>query len=102
MVQKQINKFRWKRKAEKRTRRLHQVFLRGDNIVTVTPVLYDVQKNWFQLLQQWREAGFPEAALVNPASLAAAAVALPPPPPLPAHFPPSAAPMVPTWAANRR
>ena len=39
MVQKQVNKFRWKRKAEKRKRRLHQVFLRGDNIVTVTQKL---------------------------------------------------------------
>ncbi|DBA75848.1 hypothetical protein WJX77_004367 [Trebouxia sp. C0004] len=87
MVQKQVNKFRWKRKAEKRKRRLHQVFLRGDNIVTVTPVLRDVERGWTQLLYQWRAVGFPEAALVTPASLAAAADALPPPPSLPLPFP---------------
>jgi len=107
MVQKQVNKFRWKRKAEKRKRRLHQVFLRGDNIVTVTPVLRDVERDWSQLVYQWRVAGFPEAALVTPASLAAAAGALPPPPPLPLPFPPqrlspTAVQMLPPWAGDRR
>ncbi len=109
MVQKQVNKFRWKRKAEKRNRRLHQVFLRGDNIVTVTPVLSDVERNWSQLIYQWQAAGFPEAALVTPASLAAAANALPMPPPLPWMLqgsdpaaPQAAAQMLPPWAGDRR
>lgn len=105
MVQKQVNKFRWKRKAEKRKRRLHQVFLRGDNIVTVTPVLRDVERDWSQLVYQWRAAGFLDAAVVTPASLAAAAGALPPPPPLlfpPQRLSPTAVQMLPPWAGDRR
>lgn len=107
MIQKQVNKFRWKRKAERRKRRLHQVFLRGDNIVTVMPVLRDVERDWSQLVYQWRASGFPEAALVTPASIAAAAGALPPPPPLPLLFPPqrlspTAVQMLPPWAGDRR
>ena len=107
MIQKQVNKFRWKRKAERRKRRLHQVFLRGDNIVTVMPVLRDVERDWSQLVYQWRASGFPEAALVTPASIAAAAGALPPPPPLPLPFPPqrlspTAVQMLPPWAGDRR
>ena len=83
MIQKQVNKFRWKRKAEQRERRLHQVFLRGDNIVTITPVLHDVERIWPQLIPTWRAAGMADAALPTPASLTAAESQLPPPPPLP-------------------
>ena len=93
MIQKQVNKFRWKRKAEQRKRRLHQVFLRGDNIVTITPVLHDVQKMWSQLLPTWRAAGMADAALPVPASLTAAECKLPLPPPLPpSALPPELSP----------
>lgn len=102
MIQKQVNKFRWKRKAERRTRRLHQVFLRGNNIVTVTPVLVDVERNWLQLVEQWREAGLPDDALVTPASLTTSTIALPMPPPLPLQLNPSPAHVLPVWASNRR
>lgn len=102
MIQKQVNKFRWKRKAERRTRRLHQVFLRGNNIVTVTPVLVDVERNWLQLVEQWREDGLPDAALVTPASLTTSTIALPMPPPLPLQLNPPPAPVLPVWASNRR
>lgn len=80
MIQKQVNKFRWKRKAEQRKRRLLQVFLRGDNIVTITPVLRDVEKMWPTLINTWRAAGISEAALPTPAALVAAQSKLPPPP----------------------
>lgn len=83
MIQKQANKFRWKRKAEQRQRRLHQVFLRGDNIVTITPVMHDVERMWSQLVPTWRAAGMADAALPIPASLTAAECKLPLPPPLP-------------------
>lgn len=82
MVEQRVNKFRWKRKAERRQRRLHQVFLRGDNIVTVKPVLQDVLKNWSQLVPQWTAAGIPESAFLNTPRLNKAghssAVLLPP------------------------
>ena len=83
IIEKQVNKFRWKRKAEQRKRLLHQVFLRGDNIVTIIPVLHDVERIWPQLVPTWRAAGMANAALPTPASLTAAKSKLPPPPPLP-------------------
>lgn len=94
MIQKQVNKFRWKRKAEQRKRRLLQVFLRGDNIVTVTPVLHDVEKMWPALISTWRAAGMSEAALPTPAAVVAAQSQLLPPPPSPlppAPLPPPSA-----------
>lgn len=78
--------------------------MRGDNIVTVTPVLRDVERDWSQLVYLWRAAGFPDAALVTPASIAAAAGALPPPPLLfpPQSLSPIAVQMLPPWAGDRR
>ena len=66
MEDKQVEKFRWKRKAEKRTRNLRQVFLRGDNIVTIQPVLQDALRNWAQLVQQWTAAGISKHAFPCP------------------------------------
>ena len=100
MIHREVSKFRWKRKAEERSRRLHQVFLRGDNIITVIPVLHDVERLWPQLMEQWQTAGLPQAALPRPASLGGVKFKLPtplplPPPPLPATHPPAMIPLPP-------
>ena len=102
MVEQQVNKFRWKRKAEKRNRRLHQVLLRGDNIVTVKPVLQDVQKQWSQLVLQWASAGIPTAAFLfqpHPGEPnQSQSLPLPPAPSQSA----AVAHLTPAWAHNRR
>lgn len=102
MVERQVNKFRWKRKAEKRNRRLHQVFLRGDNIVTIKPVLQDVQKHWSQLVLQWASAGIPTAAFMFQTQAGEPNQTLSLPlPPAPSHSA-AVAHLTPAWAHNRR
>lgn len=109
MVEHQVNKFRWKRKAEKRKRRLHQVFLRGDNIVTIEPVLQDVQKHWAQLVLQWASAGIPESAFAVPPQLGvpshSRAASLPTEAAQPAavaSHSAAVAQLTPAWAHNKR
>ena len=102
LEEQEVHKFRWKRKAEKRNRRLHQVFLRGDNIVTIKPVLQDVQKQWPQLVLQWAAAGIPEAAILIPPQLATASQSRPVPwPPGPPQSA-AVAHLTPSWAHDKR
>ena len=102
LEEREVHKFRWKRKAEKRSRRLHQVFLRGDNVVTIKPVLQDVQKQWPQLVLQWLAAGIPEAAFLIPSQPATTSQgqSLPLPPGAPQCA--AVAYLTPSWAHVKR